>query len=58
MRMTPPLRQLVARGSSAEDIHAAGLSAGMIDLKGYSAILLREGLTTTEEVTSVVSIRD
>src|SRR4051812_3236297 len=34
MRMTPALRQLVARGSSAEEIHAAAMSAGMIDLKG------------------------
>jgi hypothetical protein len=28
----------------------------MIDLKKYAAILLMEGLTTVEEVTSVVAI--
>ena len=58
MRMSPPLRQLVARSASAEEIHAAAVAGGMIDLKAYSAILLREGQTTTEEVTSVVSVSD
>jgi hypothetical protein len=28
----------------------------MIDLKAYSAILLREGLTTVEEVMGVVAV--
>src|SRR5262249_23639641 len=58
MRMSPPLRQLVAKGAPAEDIHAAALAGGMIDLKAYSALLLREGQTTTDEVTSVVSVSD
>jgi len=58
MRMTPALRQLVARGSAAEDIHAAAVAAGMVDLKGYSAQLLVEGLTSPDEITSVVSIQD
>jgi len=58
MRMTAPLRQLVARGSAAEDIHAAAIAAGMIDLKAYSARLLIEGLTSIEEVTSVVAIQE
>jgi type IV pilus assembly protein PilB len=58
MRMTPPLRQLVAKGSSAEDIHAAALAHGLIDLKGYAALMLAEGLTSIEEVTSVVSMQD
>jgi type IV pilus assembly protein PilB len=58
MRMTAPFRQLVAKGASAEDIHAAALAGGMIDLKGYSALLLRDGQTTVEEVTSVVSVAD
>ena len=56
MRMTPPLRQLVARGAAAEDIHAAAVSAGMLDLRAYAALMLAEGQTTTEEVTSVVAI--
>ena len=56
MRMTPALRAMVGRGARAEDIHAAALEQGMIDLKGYAALLLVEGQTTVEEVTSVVSI--
>jgi type IV pilus assembly protein PilB len=58
MRLTPSLRQLIAKGSSAEDIHAAALAQGLIDLKGYAALLLAEGLTSIEEVTSVVSMQD
>lgn len=58
MRITPPLRQLIARGANAEDTHAAAVAGGMIDLKAYSALLLAQGLTSIEEVTSVVSIQD
>jgi len=58
MRMTPALRQLVARGVSAEELHAAAVAAGMVELKAYSALLLSQGLTSVEEVTSVVSIQD
>ena len=47
---------MVGRGARAEEIHAAALGRGMIDLKRYAAMLLTEGLTTVEEVTSVVSI--
>ena len=43
-------------GARSEDIHAAAVEEGMIDLKRYSAWLLTEGLTSVEEVTSVVSV--
>ena len=56
MRMTAALRAMVGRGARAEEIHAAALDQGMIDLKGYAALLLLGGQTTVEEVTSVVSI--
>ena len=56
MRMTASLRAMVGRGARAEEIHAAALEQGMIDLKRYAALLLIEGLTTVEEVTSVVSM--
>ena len=56
MRMNAELRQMVGRGALAEEIHAAALANGMIDLKRYSALLLADGLTTVDEVTSVVSI--
>ncbi len=56
MRMTSALRAMVGRSARAEEIHAAALEHGMIDLKGYAALLLLDGQTTVEEVTSVVSI--
>ena len=56
MRMTPQLRHMVGTGARAEDIHTSALEQGMIDLKRYAAILLTEGHTTVEEVTSVVAI--
>ena len=56
MKMNAELRQMVGRGALAEEIHAAALANGMIDLKRYSALLLAGGLTTVDEVTSVVSI--
>jgi type IV pilus assembly protein PilB len=56
LKMNAGLREMVGRGARAEDIHAAALANGMIDLKRYAAILLAEGQTTVEEVTSVVSI--
>src|SRR3954464_3751904 len=46
MRMTPALRELVARGVSAEDLHAAARAAGMIDLKAYAALMLAAGQTS------------
>jgi type IV pilus assembly protein PilB len=56
MKMNAELRQMVGRGALAEEIHAAALAGGMIDLKGYAALLLTAGMTTVDEVTSVVSI--
>jgi type II secretory ATPase GspE/PulE/Tfp pilus assembly ATPase PilB-like protein len=58
MRMSPPLRRLVARGAEADELHAAAVAAGMVDLKAYSARLLAAGLTSIEEVASVVSLQE
>jgi type IV pilus assembly protein PilB len=55
MRMTPALRAMVGQRRRAEDIHAAAVESGLIDLKRYAAQLLVDGMTTVEEVTSVVS---
>lgn len=57
MRITPRLRQLIAAGASSDDIHTAAIAEGMVDLKGYSSRLLTGGLSTVEEITSVVSVR-
>jgi type IV pilus assembly protein PilB len=54
LRMNAELRQLVASGAHTEQIRAAALAQGMVDLTRYAAILLADGLTTVEEVMSVV----
>ena len=56
MKVTPRIRTMVGSGARSKDIHAAALEEGMIDLKRYSAWLITEGLTSVEEVTSVVSV--
>jgi type IV pilus assembly protein PilB len=56
MTMSPTLRAMAGRGARAEEIHAEALAQGMIDLKGYAALMLLDGQTTVDEVTSVVSI--
>jgi type IV pilus assembly protein PilB len=56
MKLTPKLRELVGSAARSEDIHAMAVAQGMIDLRHYAAWLLTEGLTTVEEVTSVVSV--
>ncbi len=58
MKMNPELRQMVAKGAHAEDIHAAALRHGMLDLKAYSGILLLNGDTSVEEILQVVSVQD
>jgi type IV pilus assembly protein PilB len=56
MKVSPRIRTMIGSGTRSEEIHAAAIEEGMVDLKRYSAWLLTEGLTTVEEVTSVVSV--
>ena len=56
MKISPRLRAMIGTGARSEEIHGAAVEVGMIDLKRYSAWLLTEGLTSVEEVTSVVSV--
>lgn len=56
MRMNARLRAMVGAGAHAEEIHAAAVEQGMIDLKRYAALLLTGGLATVEDVMSVVSV--
>jgi type II secretory ATPase GspE/PulE/Tfp pilus assembly ATPase PilB-like protein len=49
---------MVARGALTEDIHAAAVKNGMLDLKKYAALLLLNGETSVEEVLQVVSVQD
>ena len=56
MRMSASLRSMVGLGARAEELHAAAVEKGMIDLKHYAAWLLTQGLATVEDVMSVVSV--
>jgi type IV pilus assembly protein PilB len=56
MKVSPRLRTMIGTGARSEEIHAVAVEEGMIDLKRYSAWLVTEGLTSVEEVTSVVSV--
>ena len=58
MKMNAELRAMIAKGASTEDIHACAQKNGMIDLKAYAGLLLTQGLTTVEEVMSVVSVQE
>ncbi|HUQ49840.1 MAG TPA: ATPase, T2SS/T4P/T4SS family, partial [Terriglobales bacterium] len=58
MKLNAELRAMVARGANTEEIHAAAVKNGMIDLKAYAGILLKEGLTSVEEVLQVVSVQE
>lgn len=56
MRMNAQLRAMVGAGARAEELHAAAVEQGMIDLKRYATLLLTTGLATVEDVMSVVSV--
>ena len=58
LKMNAEIRQMVAKGADAEEIHQAAVRCGMIDLKAYSCILLLNGDTSVEEILQVVSVQD
>jgi type IV pilus assembly protein PilB len=58
LKMNQELRNLVSKGATTEEITACAMKNGMLDLKAYAAILLREGTTTVEEVLQVVSVEE
>jgi type IV pilus assembly protein PilB len=58
LKMNPEIRQMVAKGAVAEEIHQAAVRCGMIDLKAYSGLLLLNGDTSVEEILQVVSVQD
>src|SRR3954464_10571315 len=58
LKMNAEMRTLVAKGANTEEIHACALKNGMVDLKAYACILLKEGLTSVEEVLQVVSVQE
>jgi type IV pilus assembly protein PilB len=58
LRMNARLRAMVGEGARAEEIHAAAVEQGMLDLKHYAALLLTAGLVSVEDVMSVVSVEE
>jgi len=58
MRMTPGLRQLVVHGENADRIREAAQKEGMLTLKDYGVLLLRDGLTSPEEVLQCVVVQE
>ncbi len=58
MKMNAELRSMVAKGALTEELHAAALRLGMLDLKKYAALLLLNGDTSVEEVLQVVSVQE
>jgi type II secretory ATPase GspE/PulE/Tfp pilus assembly ATPase PilB-like protein len=58
LRMNARLRAMVGEGARAEEIHAAAVEQGMLDLKHYAAILMTAGLVSAQDVMSVVSVED
>jgi type IV pilus assembly protein PilB len=58
LKMNQELRSLVSKGATTEEITGAAMRSGMLDLKAYAGILLKEGTTTVEEVLNVVSVEE
>ena len=52
------LRHLIAEGSDTQVIRQAAIASGMKSLKEYCLILLKEGLTTVDEVLRTVIVQN
>ncbi|OPY70494.1 MAG: Type II secretion system protein E [Syntrophorhabdaceae bacterium PtaU1.Bin034] len=50
------LRHMIAHGTSAEQIREKAIKSGMITLKDYALMLLRDGATSVDEVLRTVTI--
>ena len=51
LEITDDLRELILTGASALDIRKKGIEEGMITLRNSGLLKVKEGVTTTEEVT-------
>lgn len=58
LRMTPPLRAMVIKRAPTDEIRQAAREGGMLSLKEYGFMLLREGKTSVEEVVECVVVQD
>jgi type IV pilus assembly protein PilB len=57
LRVSESIRRLVAERHSAREVREEAIKSGMITLKEYSLILLREGYTTVDEVLRTVIVQ-
>jgi type IV pilus assembly protein PilB len=58
LRMNQTLRPLVIRRAPSDEIRDAARQQGMLSLKDYGLLLLREGLTSVDEVVQCVVIQE
>jgi type IV pilus assembly protein PilB len=58
MRMTENLRAMVARGDNSDMIRDAAVKEGMLTLKAYGTMLMRDGHTSPEEVLQCVVVQE
>lgn len=58
LRMTEPVRRLVAQGAETGEIKRVAIAEGMQTLKDYAVRLMKEGLTSVEQVLEVVAVAD
>jgi type IV pilus assembly protein PilB len=58
MRMSENLRAMVARGDNSDMIRDAAVKEGMLTLKAYGTMLMRDGLTSPEEVLQCVVVQE
>jgi len=53
--MTDPIRELIVRGGSTEELRALAIKEGMRTLRQSGLMKAKEGLTTIDEVLSVTA---
>ena len=58
MRMTQAIRALVIRKANTDEIRESARQQGMLSLKDYGMMLLREGLTSVDEVVQCVVVQE
>ena len=58
LRLTGALRAQVGKRSNTDEIREAARRDGMLTLKDYGVMLLKEGLTSTDEVLQCVVVQE
>jgi len=58
LRMTSPVRAQVIKRANTDEIRETARADGMLTLKDYGVLLLKEGLTSTDEVLQCVVVQE